>query len=632
MGIFSSRSKPADAPSVPDWRAHHAPLIRRAEFHAYPVGDHLHALLPCAGEAPVFCPSHVVDFLYGCWDFQPLEVHLRRFAEIHQLDGLGMDAVRAWLPNLFEARLLRSAEDLRTQCVAIRDGEEPREPARIASICFPTGNRLHLLRRAVTSFVLNGQKFGREVEYVVSDGAATSEGRADCRALLREMGREHGARVAYAGEEEKRRFVRALARETGCDPAIPEFALFDVEGCGFACGANRNASLLHNAGRPFCTVDDDVICQLATAPEARDTLSIFGSSDPREVFFYAGREDLLQSVGMVEKCFVAAHEELLGRSGAACIAAAVPPAELDFSRIDQVVTQRLESGRVLATFTGHFGDLGVPTSYYYLNYTEGNFARLTASEAHYRTVLRSRTVHIGARNPSIGDITTSCCLAAGLDLRELLPPFFPVLHSEDFAFGMTCWQTCAHFPAAHLPFAMSHEPGPGRPILAPGDLQPGRGPWVGVFEFVVLLRSFIATMPPLAAHLATADRMRALGRHLHEIGSAPAADFRAMLRQRVLDLQSLKVTALEARLTHEPEAPEYWARDVEAYLDYTRAQLREEDFDVPHDLRSRFEPPAARALMQRLICRYGALLQAWPELFSAAQRLRENGEPLATPA
>ena len=104
-----------------------------------------------------------------------------------------------------------------------------------------------------------------------------------------------------------------------------------------------------------------------------------------------------------------------------------------------------------------------------------------------------------------------------------------------------------------------------------------------------------------------------------------------MLRQRVLEHESWKATWLESRLLREPDAPEYWARDVEAYLEYTRAQLRDEDFDVPHDLRSKFEPQAARALMQRLLCRYGLLLQAWPSLFSAAQDLRERGEPLAAP-
>ena len=64
-----------------------------------------------------------------------------------------------------------------------------------------------------------------------------------------------------------RRYAARLAERAGVDPAIAAFALSDPLGAGFACGANRNALLLRHAGRPYLSLDDDMVCEMAAAPE-----------------------------------------------------------------------------------------------------------------------------------------------------------------------------------------------------------------------------------------------------------------------------------------------------------------------------------------------------------------------------
>ena len=66
----------------------------------------------------------------------------------------------------------------------------------------------------------------------------------------------------------RRYAARALPERAGIDPDIAAFALSDPFKTGFACGANRNALLLRHSGRPYLSLDDDMVCEMAAAPGA----------------------------------------------------------------------------------------------------------------------------------------------------------------------------------------------------------------------------------------------------------------------------------------------------------------------------------------------------------------------------
>ena len=76
---------------------------------------------------------------------------------------------------------------------------------------------------------------------------------------------------------------------------------------------------------------------------------------------------------------------------------------------------------------------------------------------------------------------------------------------------------------------------------------------------------------------------------------------------------------MEECLAEERDAPDFWRRDVEDYIEQTRLALAEPDFDIPFDMREKWSAPEARALIQRLILEYGRLLCAWPALFESAR-------------
>jgi len=496
----------------------------------------------------------------------------------------------------------------------------------IGAIGFPTGgDRVDLVARALASFAENVRAHDRTADFLVADSSSQPAQRAAFQDRLSALAREHEVRVHYAGEEQKRALAAGLVR-AGAEPETVEFALFDPLRTGFACGANRNALLLHQVGRMFCSIDDDVVCNLVAAPPPDAALKLFSQSDPFTRSVYATREAVLADAEFTPHDFLAAHEALLGRD-----LASLSPAveELDLSDAKDDILKRLWSrpSRVRATFTGHLGDPGIPTSVYYLYYDGENRARLTETEAHYRAALASRHLRAHAPHPAVGDASLSPGMAMGLDHRELLPPFFPVLHAEDYVFGATLWQCVPDSLLGHLPLAVHHDPRPGKGILQPSQLGPGHR--VVIFEFAHLMRRLILHYSR-AESATPAARMSLLGRHLAEIAAQPTKDFVETIRTHTLEHESTKCDRLEEDLEEAGDIPEFWHRDVQAYLAHVRDALTAPDFDIPLDLRGTRSDEENRAFMQQLVARFGALLQAWPALVQAAREINSRGDWMAS--
>ena len=609
MGLLSRFTSRESAPA-PDR------LWRRAAFASVTAGDEV-AVTYRTGKQPHIVPSFAVDFVQGCDKFRALETHVADHAEKHGWGSLEVASLRSWLPRLMEAGLLVSSADLHAQIRATP--AESRASGAIEAIGFPTGgDRVPLMSRALDSFIANTDAHGRTVEFLISDGSR----QAAQRDAFRAMANARGGRVLYAGEGEKKRFAAQLVKRGGCSPEAVEFALFDPLGTGFTCGANRNALLLHGAGRMICSVDDDVVCRMAAAPEPGDALALFATCDPFSRWHFADRAAARDAAAFVDADFLALHEAMLGHS----LADLLPgdAAALDVEQLNDEFLRRIEDAapRVRATFVGHIGDPGIPTSAYYLHVQGRNLERLTESEAHYRSVFGSRSVLTMTASRAIGDASVCPGMVTGLDHRELLPPFFPVLHAEDFIFGATLWRCCPDAVLGHLPFAIEHDPSPGKPILLPSDLNADRR--AVVFEFAHLMRRFVLMQHP-PPHAGTAVRMQKVGRALSEYGALPARDFRDFLRIQTLEHESERLDFLERQLRENADAPDFWRDDVQALIDHARAALGHDDFDIPFDLKAARSPEENRALMQTLTARFGALLQEWPAMVDAARTLREEG-------
>ena len=590
-----------------------AERYRSGDLISQPAGQG-HVLVQSAlTGAAALLTTQQVAMLRSCTLFRLLDEHAK-----------ATRANRADLEPLVRHGLLTSETALRQRC--FRAVRQPVTPPAISTIAVITRERIDSLQRCLESYIDNGQRADRRVEYLVIDTAPQPQTRGATRAMLRGVSTRSDVTVRYAGLEERQRFADALTWAGLPRPAI-DFALFDPEGFDSLYGAARNTVLLATVGQLVLCADDDTVCNLAEVPgSSSDGLALSSQNDPTSVWFFPDHEAALRSARHLDRSVVAIHEELLGRDVAACLKLAPAPELLGVDDIDGAFLRALESGRahVAVTSTGMLGDAGssMPPAIRVLD--ADSRERLVGSEAGYRTLARSRQLQRGVMRRTISNNPYLMMTGAAIDNRAIIPPFFPVLRGEDTVFGFMLGACVEGAYIGHLPFTILHSPSELREVAPDAIADFARHP--SSFELVVAcVQSFSAL-----AGTSPAERMRALGRQLGAIASLAPADFEEFLR---LWVWRMKALAME-RLTHDLEtssgASSSWTQDVQRYLEGLRTSFGADGYLVPADLKTKFAREAL-PVMQRLIARFGDLLQCWPAMLDVARRLAVDGEELAHP-
>lgn len=524
-----------------------------------------------------------------------------------------------------DARLLISEHELLERCRKVKACAEP--PPPITTVGVVTRDRPESLQRCLQSYMENVNAYGRTSSFVVMDDSERPERRGQTREMLRELKRRYGMEVAYAGEEEKRRFAGALIAGGDLPPEVVEFALFDAERYGHTCGANRNSLLLHTAGEMFYSTDDDMVCRLAVAPEEVDEQA-FAADGSREMewWFFPDREAALASARFVRKDVLGIHETLLGKDYWACAASSEDIGVLNLDDLNPQSLRLLRSGggKVAVTFLGIIGDSGMPVPAAYRRLSPRSRARLArVSDRH--SGLTSREVLGLVPRPRIRDKAQYVSgTAVGYDNRELLPPFMPVGRGQDGVFMHTlrCCSGNSYF--GDLPWAILHAPMEARAFSSEQIEKTARS-----VPLSKIIRACVQSLKFRTGLAKGTDKLSALGSHLVEVGSLTLPDFEEFVRIHVRQLQSSYISSMENYIQACGESLGLWARDLEKHFDIMRTALPLQKFFVPPELLETRGADEARLLTQRLVLRFGQLLCAWPEMAAGAKRLRAEGKYLA---
>jgi hypothetical protein len=566
-----------------------------------------------------------------CRTFKTLDEHAVKCAEDFAALNRGAappdaGAIRKHLAALAEGGLLISETAVLEEC-----REFVETPSRIASVGVLTRNRTGGLERCLRSYVESCKRYGRTNDFVVMDDSETPATRDSARGVLSVLKREFGVEVSYAGREEKASFAGSLISEGGFEPDLVNFALTDSGGHEFSCGKNRNALFLHTVGDLVFSSDDDAVCRIVAPPASeggREQEARGQPLTPVELWFFADREEALSAASFVEEEPLAVHERLLGRSLADCLASFGDVSLLSLERplSHHLRGLRSDAGRVLVTLTGMIGDSGIRAPVTYKVLRRASRERLIESERAYLSARSSREVLRVATRYCVSSRTWFVSTALGFDNRKLLPPFFPVLRGTDGIFSETLRRCFEYGYFGDVPRAILHAP-----------LKPR------VYERDDIVRSAArVTMSSLMASLISsqhfrpgmpdgAEKMRALGQHLMELGTLSLRDFEEFARLHLWRARSGMISNLEKDLMDYRDAPHYWASDLKSYLGIMREALTKPEYVVPADLQEGRSLDEARELSRRLVLRFGRLLRNWPDLIEAARRLRARGERLAVP-
>ena len=500
-------------------------------------------------------------------------------------------------------------------------GVSPAAPTRIKELALITRDRPESARRSLASYLENSAGAGRDDCFTVCDDS-TGEQAASNQRQAHQLGVRHGLEVRYLGVADRQRYLPILARQAGLSLDVARSALVDVEQVGFARGANTNAFLLETAGRPCFCFDDDSLCRPAR-PVRDDQVSLSGAAFPVRLRAFSDRAQLDSMVQVADDvCLLAQHERWLG-ARAGQIAAGVAPLAAGGA---PALLASLMQGRaqVLVSWSGLYGDSGSAYSTYYLGLTGADRDRLLATEHHYREAIAGRTVWKAPDQVQLSrsDLFQSVAFAA--DNRELLPPFMPFLRASDTLFGQMLLRLFDDGLIACLPWSVDHLPDAPR-RQAPEDI------WrrAGELRFAGLVDLAMRALPPSPAHSSPEQRLDALGGHLVQLGSLTPGGLHELLFPHLARGLARAIARLDGLLRAHQGQPAFWARDVRRTIEIYERRLLSTTPLLPDEpaLQGRDRPAAEAA--QRLLLRLGQVLQAWPALRSAAERLRQQGITLS---
>jgi len=625
MGLFDRRKReepePDPAETEPDELGGEdeavdgpATWYRITDLTVVPAGDDV-LLHDPERAAPTVLPAFEMDLLAQCTYFAPVEEHA---ATVARRTGLPADGVTQRLYDFVDQGLLVSQQHVVARARAAAEAEADATPTldRVAVI---TSDRPTSLATCLRSY---RERYGSDVELIVFDDSADATTRAENRRVAAQAAA--GGPILYAGEEEKHRFVTELIARSGVEPDVVHAAVAEFDGCTFHGGANRNAVLLDAAGGAVLMVDDDTTARAARPADASDGLRLSSRNDPWSLHFFARVEEALNAADWRDADLLAWHRRFLGRSPAA---GAFGPAgrgtplpldtdgvALDLNEADAALITAFSRGRgrVVVTCAGVAGDSGMggPLNFLWLQGLERE--RLLEDYELYRV---TRAVHRGTGVATISNTQLFMGAHVAFDVRAPIPPFSPVLRNEDGAFG-SMLRTCAPESfTAFLPWSVEHAPQEARTADFDQVLRS-----IGRANANRIIGDLAHAYEPAPGVADPAMRLRSFGRYLTALGAMSPADFDALVRSQIIAAVAPRIEMLTRTIDQNGGQPERWAEDCATVRAEGLRALTEDALvvaDIPGDT-----PDERHRRFQRLLHRFGRVIDAWPALLAAAADMR----------
>ena len=560
--------------------------------------------------------------LAACRGSRSLDAHAEEVGRRLGSRGPAPATVRALVETLARSGLLVSEAALHAKVVAAARPPSPRPSIEMVGI--PTNGRLAGVAASVRAHAAVARAAGREVTFVIADGAA-GDAAAEALAALRELSSE-GIAIRVADRAARLDHAALLAERAGVDRSIVESALLGDARLGVDTGANRNALLLDAAGAAHLQTDDDVRPRAARAPDAREGLA-FVAGDPNEMWFGEPGQPLVAPERWSSPDVFALHESLLGADVARLAvdpASATLPGAADTSAAGAAFFRRLvkRGGRVAVTLLGGAGDHGMAASFPLLLLGGPSRERLLASEARFREAFERRLLVRCPPRAAIADGASCMTMSVAIDTRGTVPPFAPSGRDSDGLFGALLRACVPDSFSAHLPWALEHVPPTPRSTSidaerrAAGSAAPNE-----------LIRAALASVfDPRDVH---SDALLArAGLALVHLASRPD-DAEALFREQVMRGLARRLAQIERALAEHGRRPLFWAQALDGFASALRAALTSPHAHLPAELVAAHGPVAARALFLGHVATTGRLLAAWPAIFRAACDLRAEGRRLS---
>lgn len=476
-------------------------------------------------------------------------------------------------------------------------------------INIPTRNRPAGLRRCASSYLDHIASAHTSVTLLVLDNSTEASFFSQNASVVQDLQSSYNVPIEYIDRARREAMAESVHRTTGLPLSIVRFAFFGDERCGHSYGACRNALQFLSTGRYSVQVDDDTRCKPASASSSPG-LALSAKDTPEVYLPIPGSSKLPESSGVD---LIHEHNGVLGQSALAVLGDSLTRGiEPNISQAHPQLIERVShpNTTIATTYLGTAGDSGMQGHAFRLFEEGPTREQLLTSAQSFEQLMTTRWMIKAVPQTTISNSPHCMTIHIGLDTRNLLPPFMPVMRNEDGVFGAVKQVCFPHYLSAYLPYTIQHLPPEDRP--APSLDEALRSPNMRLNDLVCQLVLYGKE------ELGEAPSLKTLGEYLLEITSSSPDSFRSLLQAKAHQTRQNIIAFATQQLEAFKEAPDFWVRGVQTYIDSLKQPA--ESF-APADLEGSFED--RWTLCQDLIHQYATLLTYWETIFEAGKELSQ---------
>lgn len=593
----------------------------RQEFVYCDIGHHESLLYSRLTQAVVIVPTIEARLLLRYASGAEIGVA----SEVAEFRGLAKSRIEKILRDSYDNRLVLSYADLRAYIAKCFE-KATVERTEVATITIPTRARAVSLQQTVLSVAHNRLRHNRTYEIAIMDDSESPTITSGVRDMLRCISREHAVQIVYGDMLDRVRFASDLKRESDIPPNIIDFAILNPLRYPITTGSCRNAILLQTAGTVFVTIDDDTRWHLHRYRNATERVILESSNDPTEIWF-GSTCSLSGLLVAVSDDFVQLNETFLGRQVGTVLRHQSEGECWSTLGLNEGFLRALEFGHcpIVLTMAGYLGDSGMGSHIGFLLRSGQTHKRLTDSATTYEQALRDRNILRTVTEPVITTGTHCMTMGCGIDNRNLVPPFLPILRNQDMLFGLMIRMTIPGSVSAFLPVVICHEPERRPPFTSVYEMVQ-RSAIMGTADIVAALLSGLE-MPSEISEAS--DRLVWMGMFLSGLANRELGQFETSVRERVLRVMSRELRRIDECLEINRDGPQYWRADLEKLRERLRDRISDSHTVIPGDI---VRGGSRSDLLQRfrnVVLNYGQLLQYWPRMVAAARTLKASGAQIA---
>ena len=582
---------------------------------AYPMSEGRLLLHNSRNGRRAMVKTEVYAALVRCSEFRTLEQHANNIiAQNPGMQGQQAD-IRGVLEKMCKAGIMRSAKSLTEALRKSPAASQADERKPVAAVI--TWERPEALERLLASIAANCDTSKLHCLYVIDD-SRTEENTDRNRALAAQFAEQMDTPLHYLGQAEQQAFIDKLVhslpeRENAIRFLVDQSRWVDQ----FTAGLARNVALLVACGRRLVVMDDDVICELYDSPNPDFRISI--SDDPREADFFTVADEWSYLRNQVNPDPVAQHLRYLGLSLSEAIGA-LGQQHLKASSLEgthNLLASELQpDSPVLITALGSLGCPGTESNTWLPGMAARSLQQMLASQKKTTNALTRRQVFCGRNCPQFSP-RPNMSQITGLDNRQMLPPYLPILRGEDRLFGYMLDFVFPNGVTLDYPAAVPHLPIPEREwTMKHLDFTPrGRFP-LFFLDKVMERKAFCHAAGP-------DDRTRVLSGLFRELATTPSETLKSMQRDAALDIGSANLLQLNELLASGKSAPVDWQNYLRNGITQLSAGLDAASRgDYPaKGLPANLEGEALVSFWREAWGGFAEALAAWPEIREAAETL-----------